>query len=474
MNKKIIIVGSGTAGLIAALILKSRFKNIEIDIISSKKIDIVGVGEGSTEHWLSFCKHVNIPFEEFIINSDATIKYALKFINWKKDNFVHHIDADLDNYFGYYNSSYAYIISNNIKNKDYTLTNIWKDKLDLSSLPNQLNFNAFKLNDFLKSVCLKFNINFIEDEIKEVKTNSDGIDYLIGKINYKYDFYIDCSGFKKLLISKLNTKWVSFSKYLPLNEAIVFPTEDTDDYSVCINSVRMKCGWLFQTPTIGRWGNGYIYDNTFINADKAQQEVETLYNKEIKIFKNIKFDPGYLENPWVKNCLAIGLSSGFIEPLEASSIGTIINQTFLFMHKWVNYTEREIKDYNEEFTKININIRDFIILHYQIKEKDSLFWEKIYHLPIPYELKDNLNKWKNKLPTQLDFNSRNLIFNHKNFISIMHSLELFNVEKIKQEYEQLNDVLKEATEKHFKNYLFKHRNASFVSHKQFLMNVVNL
>ena len=449
---KIGIVGGGTAGLIAALVLKSRFKNIEVTIIKSDKIGTIGVGEGTSEQWHSFCDFCGISFIELIKETDATFKYALKFTDWGKEDYIHFVDADLNLQYGFYNASYGYVISNNISNKEYTPNFIWKDKIATNNIPYQLNFNTFMLNNFLTKKAKLNNVDILNDEIVDVVTDASGIKSLKGTKEYIFDFYIDCSGFKRLLISKLGAVWKSYKEYLPLNEAIAFPTENEKELSVCINAIRMKSGWMWQTPTQGRQGNGYVFCNDFINADEAKKEVEQYLGKKINVFKNIKFDPGALDTPWIKNCLAIGLSSSFVEPLEASALGTVINQSFLLIHKLINYSEKEITEYNNQINKLNNNILEFIRLHYVIEKTDSNFWKYIKTSKLPNSLYYKLSKWRHKLPTQLEFDDINLLYNHRNFIVIMHALGLFNQESIQKEFYSLNETLQKMTKEHYLQY----------------------
>ena len=115
-----------------------------------------------------------------------------------------------------------------------------------------------------------------------------------------------------------------------MNQAIAFPTEDTDAYNTYSLARAMKYGWMWRTPTNGRGGNGYIFNNTYIDSKQAQEEIEGVFGRPVNIFKDIKFDPGSLDKVWIKNCLAIGLSANFLEPLHATSIGSVISQVMLF------------------------------------------------------------------------------------------------------------------------------------------------
>ena len=114
----------------------------------------------------------------------------------------------------------------------------------------------------------------------------------------------------------------------------------------------MKNGWMWRIPVWGRWGNGYIFDDTLINSEQAKKEVEEVLGREIKVAKDIKFEAGALDKPWIGNCLAVGLCANFIEPLEATSIGTSINQMFMLMHHLENYEQTDIDDYNKKMNSV--------------------------------------------------------------------------------------------------------------------------
>ena len=487
--RSICIVGGGTAGYVTALILKSRFENnIDITIIKSDKVGIIGVGEGSTEHWKDFLDFVNINPIEIIKNCDATCKSGIMFENWQEDPYLHSVNDILQGIkLGQTSIGYQQLITNNCRQNELTNPHFWEnnleqfyvneDNLKNNIFPvNQFHFNTFKLNDFLNKKCLERNIKIINDEIKDViLNNKQEIIELTGeKINYSYDFYIDSSGFKRILISKLGAKWQSYKKYLKMKEAIAFPTEDTENYNIYTVAKAMDYGWMWQIPTYGRQGNGYIFDSDYINAEQAKKEVEKLLNKKIEIGKHIKFDPGCLDKVWINNCVAIGLSANFVEPLEATSIGTSIQQTFLLMHFLPNYDEKVIKNYNYKVEKIMNNIRDFICLHYLTKKNNTQFWKDLQRNEIPESLKENLEKWKYRLPIRDDFKDTDyLLFFETNWIHILYGLKLLDIQELRKNFNFINKENLDYCKKRLNN--FKNSfNVETIEHKEFLKYVRNL
>jgi len=480
--KTLIVAGGGTAGLVSALIIKNRFPSIKIKILKSEKIGIIGVGEGSTEHWFEFMKFCNIDFKELIKKTDATIKLGVMFKDWAKKDYYHNIiSLSTKNTFGQYLAFYGHHIffeKNQLDTTDqsYTKNVIFKAFLNNNIEPSkQFHFNTHKLNNYLQEICLKNNIEIIDCEIKEVILNSEGeIKNLLTDLGYyDSDFYLDCTGFKKLLISKLGAKWQSYKEHLKMKETIAFPTEDTENYNVYTVAQAMKYGWMFQIPTYGRQGNGYIFDSDYINADQAKDEVEKILNRKIEIARHIKFEPGCVDKPWINNCVAIGLSANFVEPLEATSIGTSIQQVFLLTHYLSNYTENNIKDYNFKVNKIMENIRDFIFLHYMVKKNDSIFWKDLKKIKIPNTLENLLNKWNYRLPILEDFTDTNfLLFNHVNFTSVLMGIDLLNKDNIKKEYLNQNEQHRNFINDLVLNFC-KINDNEYMLHKEYLQLIRN-
>jgi tryptophan halogenase len=260
-----------------------------------------------------------------------------------------------------------------------------------------------------------------------------------------------------------------------MNSAITFQTEDEENYNFWTLARAMDYGWMFKIPVWGRHGNGYIFDSQYISADKAKQEVERYLGKDIEIGKQFKFDPGALEECWIKNCCAIGISANFVEPLEASSIGTSIQQSFLLMHRLSRYNDNVIKSYNKSVQDIMQNIRDFICLHYITKKQSTDFWKNLQSMPIPDTLAENLEIWKQKLPIREDFNklSDYILFTDSNFILVMEGLEMFDKAAIKQEFTFLNPFIKQHAEHILFSHLQSDNKLNTIPHKEFIKLIRN-
>ena len=475
--KSIAVVGGGTAGFVSALILKKRFPQMKIDVIRSSKIGIIGVGEGSTEHWKEFLIHLGISNREVVRECDATFKCGIMFQNWGVPDYLHSIQTQLSGKLGQYPYVYAGLIASGAAPIDMASTQFWNNQVNRWFLTqpdatptNQYHFNTNSLNAFLTKKAEQLGIRIYDDEINDFDITEDGnITTLHGtKKDYNYDFYIDSTGFKKILISKLGAKWQSYSKYLKMNSAIVFPTGDTDNYNIWTMARAMDSGWMFRIPVWGRHGNGYIYNSDYISADDAKLEAEKFLGYEVNVAKQISFDPGALDKVWINNCCAIGLSASFVEPLEASSIGTSIQQAFLLMHRIVNYDQDIIDSYNNDVTDILNNIRDFVALHYVTKRNDTPFWKDVQQLDLPGDLADKIERWRNRMPINDDFNrkSRFILFKEDHHLFIMHGLQLFDTNSIKQEFELQSIQAKLEVEDIIRGKKVHTETISTVTHKE--------
>lgn len=453
---KIAVVGGGTAGFVAALILKTSFPQYKIDVIRSTKIGTIGVGEGSTEHWSGFMDFVGISASDIIKECDATFKAGIMFENWSEQPYLQGVHGPLVATHNNMPMVYAKLFSEKVNPRTLNGDYLWENKTPfmkfIEERPNetgvsQYHFNTHKLNDFMTNFALSKGCEVFDDEITDINLTPNGtIDTLQGENTlYDYDFYIDCTGFKRLLIDKVGAKWNSYGQYLKMKEAIVFPTPEEDEVPIWTLARAMNAGWMFRIPVYDRKGNGYIFDSDFITAEEAQQEVEEYLGHSVNVAKHIKFDPGAVDKPWIGNVCAIGLSASFVEPLEASSIGTSINQSLLLAQRLVNYNQESIDRYNLEINSIMDNIRDFICLHYVTDRRDTPFWKSVAETPLPESLQANLRMWKDRMPLEDDFtsNTKKVLFNEYNFAIVLYALGLFDLEKIKEQFDSLPPGAKE-------------------------------
>lgn len=475
----IIIVGGGTAGCISALILKTRFPQKEIKLIESSKIGIVGVGESSTEHWSQFCSFVGINQLDAILHCNATFKGGIYYENWAEDDFMHSISPVHNNLYGSYFGTFGYLIANKRPPKELCYSYALENNIstlhfsDLNDSPtNQYHYDTFALNKFLHRKCKERGIDIVDDELTGATLDEETGDIrsvISNDWEHFADFFIDCSGFSKILMNKTyNIKWNSYSEYLPVNSAIVFQTDEPEEYNKYTKITARNAGWSWTIPTQTRTGNGYVYSDDFICKDKAHREMEHAYGENLKIGREFKFDIGRLEKSWHKNCYAVGLSQSFVEPLEATSISSTIQQMFCFIHYLPSY---DIDSCNENVNNIYDNIIDYVQAHYLVKKEDTPFWKEVkYNLKLTPSLENLLNKWKNRLPLNIDIKCNWPVFTPVNYIQILYGLGWFNIEKIKEEYECYaptieNDVVSRLNKASYDG-------GFSVSHKKFIKEIL--
>lgn len=402
---KIVIVGGGTAGWLAALMVSKVHPHHEITMIESSKIGIIGAGEGSTGYLTSIISGKIYDFGcnmmDFLKETGATLKYGIKHKGWNQDITKSYFgpiggtasdsDSIHDYYFSYANATYPdklHLSSHLGYKAEHNLSDFSLRSFDFISYDFALHFDAHKVGQYFKKVTTKSTkINQIDSVVKKVMLDQFGnIAELVleDNLTVKGDFFIDASGFSRILMTHLNNKWISYKENLPVNTAMPFILEkDSDKVEPWTTAWAQSAGWMWQIPTQDRIGCGYVYCDDFINADQAHKEIETILNRKIEPIRTLKFDTGRLEQAWIKNCLAVGLASAFAEPLEATSIHTTIVQLWQFVFDNLEdnlektVVESKIKCYNRQTAILYDELKDFLNIHYMGSRADSEFWKYI-------------------------------------------------------------------------------------------------
>lgn len=465
MINSLCIVGGGTSGMVSALMMRKAWPTLKITVIESTQIGIIGVGEGSTEHWAKFIKHVDISVFDLMRETGATFKVGIKFTNWHGDGsyYFHSLVEDYCQHSercGLPHTWYKMVGENWPPLK--TLGRSGQESRHFEPLDSnisQYHFDTVKLNAFLHKTCSERNIEIIDREIQDVILDNNGyVDYLVDteQQQHNYDFYIDCSGFRKIIASRLGSTWIDKTNELPMNSALAFPTAYQEDIPSYTEATALSSGWCWRIPTQERFGNGYVFCDNFIDDTRAFDEVSQHYKKigiadNIKIGKKIKFGAGYLDKFWNKNCVAIGLSGIFVEPLEASSIGTTIQQCFMLAPSLAAFDREETlteKRYNSMMTGVAENIIDFIQLHYFTQRSNTKFWRWCQNeIKVTDFNKEYLEYFKKNLTNVFLFNEHFILFKHLNFMQVMHGLNMFDSTGIKDIYENHLKGFDESTQK---------------------------
>lgn len=444
-TKKFVVMGGGTAGWFTALFLKKILPNHNITLIESSSIGTIGVGEATTPHIVNLIKYLDINLNDLLKNTLGTIKNGISFENWNGDNkkYFHGFDENLTNFslpplfdsdcFNFYMKN---LINSELDFKDYLYIHklSYSNKVDLNNINYAIHFDANLLANFLKTIAIKRGIKHIDGVFKNVVTdNNNNITNIVlkDKKNIDLDFVFDCSGFARLIIQNhYNQKWISYQNHLPMKKTIIIPKEKEELFPYT-KAIAMKNGWIFEIPLNHRIGRGYVFDSDYIDEEQALKEAEEFYNEKIKIKKVINFKSGRMDNLWVNNCIAIGLSASFVEPLESTSLYLTVQQLFLlkhFMNDLFTQDKLSINLYNE-ICKSNMDeVMCFIYLHYITKRKDSKFWKEFKHKnKVPKVFKNILKRLKNNNLQNYNFfsNKAQPLFSLSSYIQVANGLELF-------------------------------------------------
>jgi tryptophan halogenase len=470
---KIVIVGGGSAGWITAAFFVKHKTEYDITIIESSKIGIIGAGEGSTGTLPWFVKGslqgtaFNWPSSlvnemDFLRKTKATLKLGIRLKNWKGDG---------TSYYSPFHGSPSdsrpidsVLLASILKHgrSDMSSLHSWmlEDGLSTFSKVNgkvisaydnhSYHFDGVEVGKYFKNVCLKKGVKVIDSEV--IDTTFDEKEYLKSvKLDngqtLEADLFFDCSGFSKVLMSKTKNKWISYKEYLPVNSAIPFSTEiNSRTVRFETLSEAMNSGWIWKIPLQQRHGCGYVYCDGFQTYEQSVDEVEKKLGYVIEPVKHIKFEPGRFEKTWYNNIVAIGLSSHFLEPLQATSIHvSLISISNLVFHylKDKNSIEFE-QDKNRYNDGIKIMIEDymnFIQMHYLLGRNDTPFWKFITNeLKVTDRNKEYFEIAKYRLPNMFDTASSHGTPGWPLWSHIMHAAGLFKKEFIIDELKRYGET----------------------------------
>jgi tryptophan halogenase len=395
---KIVIVGGGTAGWLSALMIKSIQPNHELTVVESSKIGIVGAGEGSTGYLTDIIQGNSWNYGcnegDFFKETGATVKLGIRHKDWKKVGHEYNAPIDAPPRNG---DGTDYILMHAILNDlpfHMASENGYYIENSLSSFNNSqgvlentkghaYHFDAHLVGKYFKKICGE-SVKNIDSQVVGVNVVSSGnIESIILDDNQTIfaDMFIDASGFSRILAKSLNISWKSYSKNLPLNTAMPFFIEHGEKIDPVTTAWALKSGWMWMIPTQNRYGCGYVFDDRFTSHEDAKKEVESKLKRSIEPIRFLKFDSGRSEVLWKNNCLLIGLSAAFAEPLEATSIHTTILQLKSFIFEYLRddiestCNEGSINIYNRRMSSMYDDMMNFINIHYAGGRSDSEFWK---------------------------------------------------------------------------------------------------
>lgn len=399
--KNIVILGGGTAGWMTANLLQKKWRQrgIQISVVESPDIGIIGVGEGSTPLLKEFFDSLEISESEWMPQCNATYKNGISFNDWSTvpgyESYFHPFPCSLD--FATFGFLYKYtelrrkgadVLAH--PNRFSLMAGLTERKL--APLPAEnfpfhfqygYHFDSVLIGKFLREKAKESGVCHIEATVEKVEQESDGsIKSLLlntGQI-LSGDFFVDCSGFASILLQKtLKVPFVSFAENLFNDSAVAIPTVIETEVPAETLSTALSNGWAWKIPLTNRFGNGYVFSSKYCSPDEAETELRSHLNileSDVEA-RHLKMKVGRVQETWAKNCVAVGLSQGFIEPLEATALQFVYSTIEQFSQA-LEEGDFSGKNRDEFNARMNANfegVRDYIVLHYKTNSRsDSQYW----------------------------------------------------------------------------------------------------
>ena len=462
--RRVVIVGGGTAGWMTAAALAQQFKGSmeSIELIESEEIGTVGVGEATIPPIRRFNARLGIDENEFMRQTQGTFKLGIEFVDWRRpgEAYIHpfgRYGADLDNvsFINYWMrlrqagdaaplDDYCLAIAAARLGKFARAPS--QDEGAFSTLGYAFHFDAGLYARFLRTFAEKRGVNRVEGRVVEVcLRGTDGfIEAVVmqGGRRVEGDLFIDCSGFRGLLIEEaLHTGYVDWSHWLPCNRALAMPSATVGDPPPFTRATARAAGWQWRIPLQHRVGNGYVYCSDFVSDDEAARTLSTtLEGPALADPRPLKFTAGMRRRAWNRNCVALGLASGFLEPLESTSIHLIQAGISKLLTLFPDKTFDPVlsDEYNRQSTVQMEWIRDFIIAHYSLTERnDSPFWNYCRTMPTPDTLRAKIELFSRRA---LVFREDDELFLEPSWIAVLMGQGL-----IPKSYDPLADAIDVAT-----------------------------
>ena len=424
--KHVVIAGGGTAGwMAAAAVSKLLGKTVKVSLVESEEIGTVGVGEATIPTLLTLHELLKIKEQDFISAVGGTFKLGISFENWHDvgKNYIHSFGfTGKDCWAAGFQHFWLKGKELGISKEFGEYCNEWLAAKHnrFAVLPNQnlnyaYHFDSARYATFLRKIAEEYGAERVEGKIQRVTQNPEtgfieSLQLDGGRV-IQGDFFVDCTGFRGLLIEQtLHAGYDDWQHWLPCDSALAVQTENVRPPLPYTRSIAHEAGWQWRIPLQHRTGNGMVYCSKFWSRDEAEARLRAnLEGDLVTEPRPIKFQTGTRRRHWVKNCVAVGLSSGFMEPLESTSIHLIQRSVVRFMQMFPHDGVRQpdIDEFNSQMMFEIENIRDFIILHYHVTDRtDTPFWRHCRTMEIPDSLRHRIELFKEtgrvfKVPTEL-------------------------------------------------------------------------
>ncbi|WP_343731791.1 tryptophan halogenase family protein [Duganella sp.] len=433
--RRVVICGGGTAGWMAAAgVSKVLGKQLDIKLIESEEIGTVGVGEATIPTLMNFHNVLEINEQEFMAETQATFKLGISFEGWRnvKEDYIHSFGTTgVDHWTAGFQHFWHKGVERGLASDygDYCLELKASLENRFAHLPNNgMNYayhlDAGRYAKYLRRLSEARGVQRIEGKIVSYSQHDNGdvrSVTLASGAQIEGDLFIDCTGFRALLIGEAMQEPVEdWSQWLFCDRAIAVQTSSVGDAVPLTRSMAHQAGWQWRIPLQHRVGNGIVYSSRYLDDDAARQQL--LGNVEGKTLiepRMIKFTPCQRRRTWKGNVVAIGLSSGFLEPIESTSIHLIQRSVIRLMQSFPSdgIQQVDIDEYNFQCNNEINHIRDFIILHYHVNNRtDSQFWIDAREMSIPASLRHRIELFRE---TGRVFRIPNELFAENSWIQVM-------------------------------------------------------
>lgn len=419
--RKIVIVGGGSSGWISAAVLAHDFRRevLEVEVVESEEIGTIGVGESTVPPFVELIQNLGIDEQHFIRSVHATFKLGIEFPDWHNtgESYFHPFGwlgtrVGIHDFYqvwlkaksrGYPSDLQAFAPCTAMAKKNrFFLPQEAPPKTPLGSAGYALHIDATLAAKYLRGYAEERGVKRTEGLVTEVRQRENGdIASLLLKSGEEIqgDFFIDCTGFYSLLIEKtLGIGYEDWLKYLPCDRAIAVQTENLGAPAPYTVSTARDAGWSWRIPLQHRTGNGYVFSSEYLSDDEATAKLLSYVDgKTIIEPRVIPFRTGVRQSFWHRNCLSVGLSAGFIEPLEATALHVVVRGLHYFLKCYPDRSCEQslIDEYNRLMRTEYELVRDFIVLHYCLTEReDTPFWKHCKHMDIPPSLAQRIEMFK--------------------------------------------------------------------------------
>ena len=434
--KKVVVVGGGTAGWITAASLATLLgKNFELCLVESEQIGTVGVGEATIPTLFTLHQLLKINEQDFLTAVNATFKLGISFENWRN------VNEDYIHSFGWtgkdcWAAGFQHFW---LKGRERGISTDYGDycpeliaaKLNKFAIMKGEGLNyAYHIDSglyakFLRGLAEKGGCKRIEGKINHVARNAnsgfiESVKLESGEV-VRGDLFIDCSGFRALLMEEaLETGYEDWTHWLPCDSAIAIQTESVRAPVPYTRSIARDSGWQWRIPLQSRVGNGLVYSSQYQSDENALQTLLGNIEGAVRTEPNpIKFTTGQRALHWNKNCVAVGLSGGFIEPLESTSIHLIQRAVIRLMQMFPydGIRDPDVAEFNRQMKQETEHIRDFIILHYHVtNRRDTDFWRYVSGMSLPDSLEHRIDLFKQ---TGRVFQMPDELFSENSWVQVM-------------------------------------------------------